>query len=148
MELTGVSFVGASGSSKSTVTVLLQCLHESDSGSISVGNNNIRAMDVNHLWQHVTVISNLFDATISENISYGKTTGPPMSMTSRQRRERMRLMKEHQPIHIVASCSTSTSLCLLWPTCCLRLHLSVLMSNCRGTILCLFTTTMQPILIP
>jgi len=71
-----VAVVGASGSGKSTVAALLQRLYEPDSGSISVGNNDIRATNVNHLREHVAVVSqnpNLFDATISENISYGNT---------------------------------------------------------------------------
>lgn len=71
-----VAVVGASGSGKSTVAALLQRLYEPNSGTISVGNNDIRATDVNHLREHVAVVSqnpNLFDATISENISYGNT---------------------------------------------------------------------------
>jgi hypothetical protein len=43
--------------------------------------------------------------------------------------------KEHQPIRIIASRSTSISLCLLRPTCCLPHHLSVLVSSCGGTII-------------
>lgn len=71
-----VAVVGASGSGKSTVAALLQRLYEPDSGSISVGAFDIRGTNVNHLRQHVSVVSqnpNLFDATISENISYGNT---------------------------------------------------------------------------
>ena len=72
-----VAIVGASGSGKSTVAALLQRLYEPDSGSISIGASDIRDTDVTHLREHIAVVSqnpNLFDATISENISYGNTT--------------------------------------------------------------------------
>jgi ATP-binding cassette subfamily B (MDR/TAP) protein 1 len=72
-----VAVVGASGSGKSTIAALLQRLYEPDFGLISVGGNDIRATDVTHLREHVAVVSqnpNLFDASISENISYGNTT--------------------------------------------------------------------------
>jgi ATP-binding cassette subfamily B (MDR/TAP) protein 1 len=72
-----VAVVGASGSGKSTIAALLQRLYEPDSGSISIGSNNVNATDVTHLREHVAVVSqnpNLFDATISENISYGNTS--------------------------------------------------------------------------
>ena len=71
-----VAVVGASGSGKSTVAALLQRLYEPESGSISIGAFDIRGTNITHLRQHVSVVSqnpNLFDATISENISYGNT---------------------------------------------------------------------------
>jgi ATP-binding cassette subfamily B (MDR/TAP) protein 1 len=72
-----VAIVGASGSGKSTIAALLQRLYEPDFGSICIGSIGIAATNVTHLRDDVAVVSqnpNLFDATISDNISYGSTT--------------------------------------------------------------------------
>ncbi|CAA7261014.1 unnamed protein product [Cyclocybe aegerita] len=69
-----VAIVGASGSGKSTLISLLQRLYEPTSGSITIGGIDTRLIDVTHLRDHVSVVSqqpHLFDATIAENISYG-----------------------------------------------------------------------------
>jgi ATP-binding cassette subfamily B (MDR/TAP) protein 1 len=69
-----VAVVGASGSGKSTVAALLQRLYEPTSGSISISPSELKLINTRHLREHVAVVSqnpNLFDATISENISYG-----------------------------------------------------------------------------
>ncbi|KAG1744671.1 P-loop containing nucleoside triphosphate hydrolase protein [Suillus paluster] len=69
-----VAIVGASGCGKSTVASLLQRLYEPTYGMISVGLNELRATDINHLRDHVVVSQflNLFDASIRENIAYGR----------------------------------------------------------------------------
>lgn len=72
-----VAIVGASGSGKSTIAALLQRLYEPTSGSIAIGPNKLGSIDVNYLRDHVAVVSqnpNLFDAPISENITYGSRT--------------------------------------------------------------------------
>ncbi|KAL0945944.1 hypothetical protein HGRIS_012223 [Hohenbuehelia grisea] len=69
-----VAVVGASGCGKSTIAALLQRLYEPESGVIAIGLNELRATDVYHLRQNVSVVSqnpNLFDATVAENITYG-----------------------------------------------------------------------------
>lgn len=69
-----VAVVGASGCGKSTVAMLLQRLYEPNSGSITIGETQLNMIDVTHLREHVSVVSqnpHLFDATIAENISYG-----------------------------------------------------------------------------
>jgi ATP-binding cassette subfamily B (MDR/TAP) protein 1 len=69
-----VAVVGASGCGKSTAALLLQRLYEPNAGSITIGGSDLKTIDVNHLREHVSVVSqnpHLFDATISENISYG-----------------------------------------------------------------------------
>jgi ATP-binding cassette, subfamily B (MDR/TAP), member 1 len=69
-----IAIVGASGSGKSTVAALLQRLYEPSAGTISVGETDIRSVEIHHLREHVAVVSqnpNLFDATVSENIRYG-----------------------------------------------------------------------------
>ncbi|KAG2130150.1 P-loop containing nucleoside triphosphate hydrolase protein [Suillus bovinus] len=70
-----VAIVGSSGCGKSTIASLLQRLYEPTSGTISVGFNELRATDINYLRDHVAVVSqtpNLFDASIRENIAYGR----------------------------------------------------------------------------
>jgi len=69
-----VAIVGSSGSGKSTIASLLQRLYEPSSGSVAIGLNDLRDVDIKHLRDHVSVVSqhpNLFDATIAENIRYG-----------------------------------------------------------------------------
>lgn len=69
-----VAIVGASGCGKSTIAALLQRLYEPASGTIWMGLNELRATDITHLRNNVSVVSqnpNLFDATIAENIAYG-----------------------------------------------------------------------------
>jgi ATP-binding cassette, subfamily B (MDR/TAP), member 1 len=69
-----VAIVGASGSGKSTIVALLQRLYEPDEGSITIGPWELAHTNAQHLRSHVAVVSqhpNLFDASITENISYG-----------------------------------------------------------------------------
>ncbi|KAF8965780.1 P-loop containing nucleoside triphosphate hydrolase protein [Flammula alnicola] len=72
-----VAIVGASGSGKSTLAALLQRLYEPTQGYIELGAARLADVDVRHLREHVSVVSqtpNLFDATIAENIRYGSDT--------------------------------------------------------------------------
>ncbi|KAJ7449923.1 P-loop containing nucleoside triphosphate hydrolase protein [Mycena latifolia] len=69
-----VAIVGASGSGKSTIAALLQRLYEPQGGKIFIGLHELHSTNVAHLRHNVSVVSqnpNLFDATITENISYG-----------------------------------------------------------------------------
>ncbi|PFH48426.1 hypothetical protein AMATHDRAFT_65547 [Amanita thiersii Skay4041] len=69
-----VAIVGPSGSGKSTVAALLQRLYEPSSGVIYIDNTPLHMINVQHLRDHVSVVSqnpNLFDASIAENIRYG-----------------------------------------------------------------------------
>ncbi|KAJ7430740.1 P-loop containing nucleoside triphosphate hydrolase protein [Mycena galericulata] len=71
-----VAIVGASGSGKSTIAALLQRLYEPQGGKIFIGLHELHSTNVAHLRHNVSVVSqnpNLFDATITENISYGNT---------------------------------------------------------------------------
>lgn len=70
-----VALVGTSGCGKSTVAALLQRLYEPTSGSISLSNVQLCNTDVHHLREHVAVVSqqpHLFDASVKENIAYGR----------------------------------------------------------------------------
>jgi ATP-binding cassette subfamily B (MDR/TAP) protein 1 len=69
-----VVIVACSGSGKSTIASLLQHLYEPSSGSVAIGLNDLCDVEIKHLRDHVSVVSqhpNLFDATIAENIRYG-----------------------------------------------------------------------------
>ncbi|KAG6862068.1 hypothetical protein C0995_007198 [Termitomyces sp. Mi166 len=69
-----VAIVGASGSGKSTIAALLQRLYEPASGSITIAGVPLSDIEVTHLHDHVSVVSqhpHLFDASIAENIRYG-----------------------------------------------------------------------------
>jgi ABC-type multidrug transport system fused ATPase/permease subunit len=60
-----VTIVGPSGARKSTVAALLQRLYRSNSGSISIGTNDIAFMDVTHLRHHISVVNlNFFDTAM------------------------------------------------------------------------------------
>jgi len=69
-----VAIVGPSGSGKSTIASLLQRLYEPSFGAITIGGIPLHMINVEHLRNHVSVVSqnpNLFDASIAENIRYG-----------------------------------------------------------------------------
>ncbi|KIK03449.1 hypothetical protein K443DRAFT_653774 [Laccaria amethystina LaAM-08-1] len=69
-----VAIVGSSGSGKPTIASLLQRLYEPSSGSVAIGLNDLRDVEIKHLQDNVSVVSqhpNLFDATIAGDIWYG-----------------------------------------------------------------------------
>ncbi|PSR75789.1 hypothetical protein PHLCEN_2v8906 [Hermanssonia centrifuga] len=69
-----VAVVGSSGSGKSTIAALLQRLYEPASGTVFIGEHNVKSTDIHYLREYVSVVSqqpSLFDATIAENIAYG-----------------------------------------------------------------------------
>ncbi|KAJ3786774.1 P-loop containing nucleoside triphosphate hydrolase protein [Lentinula aff. detonsa] len=72
-----VALVGASGCGKSTIAQLIQRLYEPSSGSVQVADIDTRAMDIQYLREHVSVVSqqaHLFDASVAENIAYGNSS--------------------------------------------------------------------------
>lgn len=69
-----VGIVGRSGSGKSTLSKLLQRLYKPESGSISIDDFDIKNADIGSLREQISVVLQddfLFDATISENITFG-----------------------------------------------------------------------------
>jgi ATP-binding cassette subfamily B (MDR/TAP) protein 1 len=51
-------------------------LYQPDSGTVSIGLHELRTANVHHLREHVSVVNqipHLFDASISENITYGNS---------------------------------------------------------------------------
>ncbi|MFH7024356.1 MAG: peptidase domain-containing ABC transporter [Heteroscytonema crispum UTEX LB 1556] len=69
-----VGIVGRSGSGKSTLSKLLQRLYQPESGSILIDDFDIKNADIGSLRQQISVVLQddfLFDATISENITFG-----------------------------------------------------------------------------
>ncbi|KAF4664789.1 (ABC) transporter [Perkinsus chesapeaki] len=70
-----VAFVGPSGSGKSTVMALMQRFYDVSGGSVKVGGEDIRMMNV-AWWRgqngYVGQEPVLFDMTLAENVRYGK----------------------------------------------------------------------------
>jgi len=70
-----VALVGPSGAGKSTVFELMQRFYDPQSGSVLLGNTDIRELSPNDLRQQLGVVSQhpaLFSADVSHNIRYGK----------------------------------------------------------------------------
>ncbi|CAG8590612.1 5529_t:CDS:2 [Paraglomus occultum] len=70
-----VALVGKSGHGKSTVASLLQRFYEPNGGSILIDYVNVDELDLHWLREQIGIVSQepvLFDATIAENIAYGK----------------------------------------------------------------------------
>ncbi len=83
-----VALVGASGSGKSTVSLLLPRFYEGDSGSISLGGVDIRRLRLAELRRTVGVVFEeafLFSDTIGANIAYGRpdATGADIAAAAR-----------------------------------------------------------------
>lgn len=69
-----VAFVGSTGSGKSTIVKLLLRLYDSQSGTISIDNQNIKNVSLESLRNTIAIVSQepyLIDGTIAENIAYG-----------------------------------------------------------------------------
>lgn len=72
------ALVGGSGSGKSTVIKLLLRYYDDYKGNILIDNKEIRDIDINHIYKHISVIQQnvfMFDGTIKDNIGlYGDYT--------------------------------------------------------------------------
>lgn len=71
-----IAIVGKTGAGKSTLVNLLMRFYEVDAGSISLDGQNIQAIPRNQLRQNFGMVLQdtwLFDATLRENLTYGKT---------------------------------------------------------------------------
>ena len=69
------ALVGESGSGKSTIARLIAHYYDTDSGTISIGGQNINSMDLGTLGNEVAYVSQeifLFNKSIMENIRIGK----------------------------------------------------------------------------
>lgn len=69
-----VAFVGPSGSGKSTIIKLLLRAYDYESGSIKIGEHELREIDAGYLREHIGYVEqhvDLFDDTIKENILIG-----------------------------------------------------------------------------
>jgi len=70
-----VALVGPSGAGKSTIVNLLMRFYDPDTGSVSMGETDIRDATVKSIRERFGVVSQeilLFNGTIRENISYGR----------------------------------------------------------------------------
>ncbi len=72
-----IGLVGETGSGKSTLALLMCRFYDPDSGSITIGGEDIRHMPVAQLREEFALVFQdtfLFSASIKENISYGKSS--------------------------------------------------------------------------
>jgi ATP-binding cassette subfamily B protein IrtA len=72
---TMTAFVGPSGSGKSTITKLITGFWEATSGTITLGNVNLKEIPLSQLTSYVSYVSQdnyLFDESIRENIRMGR----------------------------------------------------------------------------
>ena len=70
-----IAFVGRTGTGKSTLMDLLLRFHDPTSGSIEIDGVDLRDLQRDSFLDHVAVVTQepfLFDATIAENIRYGR----------------------------------------------------------------------------
>lgn len=84
-----VAFVGASGSGKTTIGMLLPRLYEVSSGAVRYGYDDVRDLRHESLMQRIGVVTQepyLFHATIAENLRYAK---PDASQTELEAAARM-----------------------------------------------------------
>jgi ABC-type multidrug transport system fused ATPase/permease subunit len=75
-----VALVGESGSGKSTITNLLFRFYDPDSGEILIDGDPLRSYAVRNLREHLGVVfqdTDLFAATLRENLAYGTSKTPP-----------------------------------------------------------------------
>ncbi len=71
-----VAVVGHTGAGKTTLASLVNRFFDPESGSISIGNQDLRSITLESLHANVSLIPQepyLFDGTIMENIRYGKS---------------------------------------------------------------------------
>jgi ATP-binding cassette, subfamily B, bacterial HlyB/CyaB len=72
---TMLGIMGRSGSGKTTVTRLLQCLNSNYEGTIKIDGMDLREIDLMHLRTHIGVVPQenfLFSGTVRENIAMAK----------------------------------------------------------------------------
>jgi ATP-binding cassette, subfamily B, bacterial len=72
-----VALVGESGQGKTTISQLLMGLYEIESGSIKIGDQDIKDLNLAALREHIAVVFQepyLFSGSIFENISYARPT--------------------------------------------------------------------------
>ncbi len=70
-----VALVGPSGGGKTTITSLLPRFYDIDSGSITIGGQDIRRMRLKSLRSQIGIVQQevyLFDGTVRDNIAYGR----------------------------------------------------------------------------
>jgi len=71
-----IGIVGRSGSGKTTITRLLQGMHQAQSGILRIDGLDIRELDISHLRQNIGVVLQdnfLFRGTVRENIAMARS---------------------------------------------------------------------------
>ena len=87
-----VAFVGPSGAGKTTITSLLPRFYETDSGSITIDDIDIRQMTIASLRREIGIVQQdvfLFAGSIRENIAYGRLDAPERDILEAAHRARL-----------------------------------------------------------
>lgn len=94
------AIVGPSGSGKSTVVNLLPRLYDVVSGSVKIGETDVRDFDLHYLRKSIGVVtqdSYLFNGTIRENLLYAKETATEAELLDAIRKANLTEFIENQP---------------------------------------------------
>ena len=101
-----VAIVGGSGSGKSTIVRLLYRFFEPKSGSIKIGDHEIKAIDLDCLRKHIAIVpqdSVLFHNTILHNINYGDLKASEEKVI-----QAAQMAEIHQSILVIFQCNLLT----------------------------------------
>jgi ABC-type multidrug transport system fused ATPase/permease subunit len=80
-----IALVGPTGAGKSTLVSLLPAFYELTSGVITIDGQDIRAITLDSLREHISVVSQepfLFNGTLRENILYGRLDATNEELTA------------------------------------------------------------------
>lgn len=83
-----VAFVGASGSGKTTIGMLIPRLYEASAGSVRYAGEDVRALRQSALMDRIGVVTQdpyLFHASIAENLRYAKPEATPQELEAAAR---------------------------------------------------------------
>ncbi len=100
-----LAIVGPSGSGKSTIFQLLSRLRRPSNGMITIGGLPLEDLRIRSWWQQLCIVSQdvpIFNATVRENVHFGKMESPDDEQCGRRSRMRRRRI-------LCAACRTGST---------------------------------------